>query len=132
MKGSSSGAGDADLQSICSPDGWEINSQGLITPEMGREKKKSLTLFSQHISKHCEESRDFRAHPLMPEPTPLSGASCCGPSGGGQADGEDDEVSLPSASQTFISVRLQLFEGWAAQHDVPRISEGSGEEEDAQ
>lgn len=70
MKGSSSGAGDADLQSICSPDGWEINSQGLITPEMGREKKKkkSLTLFSQHISKHCEESRDFSAHPRMPEP----------------------------------------------------------------
>lgn len=70
--------------------------------------------------------------PSCLSPPPPSGASCCGPSGGGQADGEDDEVSLPSASQTFISVRLQLFEGWAAQHDVWRMSKGSGEEEDAQ
>lgn len=70
--------------------------------------------------------------PSCLSPPPPSGASCCGPSGGGQADGEDDEVSLPSASQTFISVRLQLFEGWAAQHDVQRMSKGSSEEEDAQ
>lgn len=52
------------------PNGWEINSQGLITPEMGRERGGiCLALFAQKISKHFGKSGgDFSTGTYVLEP----------------------------------------------------------------
>jgi len=52
------------------PDGWEINSQGLIAPEMGGRVGGNVScFFSQKISKHFGKSDgDFSTDTYVPEP----------------------------------------------------------------
>lgn len=57
------------------PDGWEINSQGLITPEMGGRGEIHLALFSRKMSKHFGKSDgDFSTGTYVLEPEAVHAA----------------------------------------------------------